>query len=49
MSLMRFLKNLLSSSEPRRRSGPTPPKSSEDYAKEIETEKELGKGRRYGY
>ncbi len=46
MRLKKFLTNLLSSSSPRHRSVPTTPKSSEDYAEEIEFEKERRRGMR---
>ena len=46
MGLKKFLTNLLSPSSPRHRSVPTTPKSSEDYAAEIEFEKERRRGMR---
>ena len=46
MGLNKFLTNLLSSSSPRHRSVPTTPKSSEEYAAEIEFEKERRRGMR---
>ncbi len=46
MGIKKFLTNLLSPSSPRRRSVPTTPKSSEDYAEEIEFEKERRRGMR---
>ena len=46
MGLRKFLMNLFSSSDSRSRSEPTPPRSSEDYAKEIEMEKERRRGMR---
>ena len=46
MGLKKFLTNLLSPSSPRHRSVPTTPKSSEDYAEEIEFEKERRRGMR---
>ena len=46
MGLKKFLSNLFNSLGPRGRSEPTPPKSSEDYANEIEMEKERRRGMR---
>ncbi|MCQ3805969.1 MAG: hypothetical protein OXB92_12165 [Acidimicrobiaceae bacterium] len=46
MGLKRFITNLLSPPNLRRRQAPTAPKSSEAYAEEIETEKERRRGMR---
>ena len=46
MGLKRFLTNLFNSLSPRNRPLPTEPKSSEEYAEEIETEKERRRGMR---
>ena len=46
MGLKKFLTNLFNSLSPRQRSVPTTPKSSEDYAEEIEFEKERRRGMR---
>ena len=46
MGLKKFLTNLFNSLSPRHRSEPTTPKSSEEYAAEIEFEKERRRGMR---
>ena len=46
MGIKKFLTNLFNSLSPRNRPLPTEPKSSEEYAEEIETEKERRRGMR---
>ncbi len=46
MGLKRFFTKLLGSSSPRNRPVPTAPKSSDEYAEEIEFEKERRRGMR---